>query len=108
MPGPFTRRLLDHLSHERYEPSTPAQLIEQLQVEDEMEPVFHADLADLAAAGSVELSGPPGKQVVGLPGAGKTLTGSFKKHPKGFGFVKPDKRVREGDIFIPPDATATR
>ncbi len=106
MPGPFTRRLLDHIAHERYEPSSSAQLIEQLQVEDDREPDFAKDLADLVAAGRVTLSGPADKPLVGLPPAGKFLTGTFKKNPKGFGFVKPETRVREGDIFIPPNAVA--
>jgi len=106
MPGPFTRRLLDHISHETYTPSTVAQLVEQLNADAEQVPDLKADLADMAAKGEVQIQGPEGKQVIVLPPIPDEVVGSFKKNPKGFGFVKPDRRFREGDLFIPPDAIA--
>jgi ribonuclease R len=106
MPGPFTRRLIDHLSHETYAPSTIAQVIEQLNVPPEQQDDLKTDLADLVAQNRLILQGPEGRQLVMLPALPDEITGTFKKHPKGFGFVKPEGRFREGDVFIPPDRVA--
>lgn len=106
MPGPFTRRLVDHLSHETYTPSTVAQLIEQLNVPEDQRADLKQDLADLVAENRIVMQGPEGKQLVSLPEVPDEIVGSFKKHPKGFGFVKPEGRYKGGDIFIPPDCVS--
>jgi ribonuclease R len=40
-----------------------------------------------------------------LSSSGGEITGIFKGNPKGFGFVRSDDKYKEGDIFVPPDAT---
>src|SRR5690606_38039379 len=42
---------------------------------------------------------------VALPQVASEIVGSFRSHPKGFGFILPDEVSREGDLFVPPGQT---
>ncbi|MBY0312348.1 MAG: VacB/RNase II family 3'-5' exoribonuclease [Phycisphaerales bacterium] len=96
----FKRRLLEHLQHERYAPATLATLINDLGIVDEEREEF-AQAVDALVKGR-ELAR-DGSGRVQLPSMPDTIVGSFRKNPKGFGFVVPTGKWREGDVFIPPD-----
>ncbi|MBL8758245.1 MAG: VacB/RNase II family 3'-5' exoribonuclease [Phycisphaerae bacterium] len=105
MHDPYSLRILGHLKHDRYVPADADRLMEDLGVVEEAErAVFAESLRAMADAGKIEID--PHKGLVRLPRMEKVITGSFRKNPKGFGFVKPDVATREGDVFIPPDQTA--
>ncbi len=103
MPLRYTRRLMDHLRHETYIPGPADRLAEELGVEAAERSVFQEAVQQLAAEGSLVIDA-AGK--LKLPAIGDEVVGTFKKNPRGFGFVKPETHFREGDLFIPPDCTA--
>jgi ribonuclease R len=103
MPLKYQKRLLAHLSHDTYKPTDAAALGRDLQIEDQTE--FEKALADMAEQGLIDIN-PAGQ--VRLPSVGSMggeMVGSFRSHPKGFGFVQPDATIRERSVFIPPDET---
>jgi ribonuclease R len=99
----FSRRLIEHLRHEGYEPVGLATLMNDLGIDEADKADFERTLAELAEAGRLELDA---KGVVRLPRVGEVVEGIFRKNPKGFGFVVPLVKVREGDVFVPAEATA--
>jgi len=103
MPSRYTNRLLSHISHERYTPANMAQIIDDLNIDDP--PAFRQELAEIAEKGMIRLND---QGMVSLPSIGdgeQTIEGEFRGTTKGFGFIRTDIKVREGDLFIPPHAT---
>jgi ribonuclease R len=96
----FTRRILDHLKHDNYEPGPVEKLAEDLGIDAPDMPEFRNAVKSLADQKSLVLD-PSGR--VKLPVMGDEITGVFRKNARGFGFVVPDVAYREGDLFIPPD-----
>jgi ribonuclease R len=96
----FTRRILDHLKHEKYEPGPIERLAQDLGVTESDMPEFRDAVKLLADQKSLVLDA-SGR--VKLPSMGDEITGTFRKNARGFGFVVPDVAYREGDLFIPPD-----
>jgi ribonuclease R len=99
----YKRRLLAHLQHRSYTPRKIDDLARDLGIDDESE---FADAVDqLADEGLLEVSE---TGLIGLPSLadqGGEVVGTFKRTPKGFGFVRTDDPLHEGDLFIPPDGT---
>lgn len=103
MPHRYTTRLLAHIGHERYTPTNVAQIIDDLQIDDPK--AFRAELAEIAEEGLVRVND---QGMVTLPSFGdgkQVIEGEFRGTTKGFGFVRTDIKVREGDLFIPAHAT---
>jgi ribonuclease R len=103
MPSRYKNRLLTHISHERYTPANVAQIIDDLSIDDP--PVFRQELAEIAEQGLVRLND---QGMVSLPSLGdgsQVIEGEFRGTTKGFGFIRTDIKIREGDLFIPPHAT---
>ncbi|MCW5765800.1 MAG: VacB/RNase II family 3'-5' exoribonuclease [Phycisphaeraceae bacterium] len=98
----YERRVLEHVGHERYAPADVRGLAAELNVEASEEPLLRQAVETLRERGKVVVT-PEGKVL--LPAVGKEVVGRFKKHIRGFGFVTPLDAVREGDVFVPPDAT---
>ena len=97
----YERRLLDHLRHESYAPATVSNLARDLGVPPEEHDALEAAVEDLRDRGVLEVD-PSGR--VQLPRMEGQVTGVFRKHVRGFGFLIPDNHFREGDLFIPPDS----
>lgn len=97
----YQSRLIAHLAHDRYNPVPIVELIRDLGISDEEHDDFERAVEALARAGVVVLDG---GNKVRLPQMPEEITGRFRKNPRGFGFVIPEKSYREGDLFIPPDA----
>ncbi len=103
MANRYQRRLLAHISHDRYTPTNVAQIIDDLGIEDP--PSFRAELAELAEQGMVSLNE---QGYVALPSYGdgqQVIEGEFRGTTRGFGFIRSEIKTREGDLFIPPDNT---
>ena len=85
MPLRFTNRLIDHLSHEGYTPTTIQNIAKDLRID-------HADRNTLIQAlqraeqeGLIEL-GPD--DCVRLPSFPDEIVGKYRSNKRGFGFVK--------------------
>ncbi len=121
----YERRLLEHLKHERYAPSTIPELMADLGVGEDDREAFEASVANLVATGrlareNIGSGSTPGagagQKAAGnagasggrlqLPSMPNEVVGSFRKNPKGFGFVVTQIAYREGDIFISPEGVA--
>ncbi len=102
MPLRYKKRLLSHLSHDSYTPAQIEQLADDLGIDEEDRSEFEAAVRELADAGQVVWGD---NRLVTLPPLGKTLIGTFKRNPKGFGFIIPRDPVAHGDLFVPAGAT---
>ncbi|MEE9404585.1 MAG: VacB/RNase II family 3'-5' exoribonuclease [Algisphaera sp.] len=99
MPKKQASRILDHVAGRHYQPSTLDDLIEAMgipkdQVEAFTEAVDHLLDEGHVVAGTAD--------TIALPPPGKTMTGTLRRHEKGFGFLQPDNPTEHGDLFIPP------
>jgi ribonuclease R len=86
------REKIDH-------PSTPRELLQRLKIPREHRPTFKRLLADLVGRGDlIETRG----NRFGLPDRMNLVVGRITTHPRGFGFVVPDRPLEdvEGDIYI--------
>jgi ribonuclease R len=99
----YERRLLEHLGHDSYQPKPIPELAAELGVPAAELDLFAVTVRRLRDEGRVALDG---NQRVLLPTIGAEIVGRFRKHIRGFGFVIPETPVKEGDVFIPADATA--
>lgn len=99
MPIRFTQRILQHLAHERYRPVQVRELAKEMRIDPDMRPVFDEAIKMLADEGDIQIDS-SGR--IRLPSAGDELVGTLKVNARGFGFLRPDKPIREGDIFVPP------
>ncbi len=99
MPLRFTKRVLDHLKHSKYEPSTIDAIARDMRIDDDELEQFRQAVHLLAKDEVVAL----GKdKLVRLPSFSEEVTGVLRLKPRGFGFVRTDHPFREGDLFIPP------
>ena len=102
MPLQYEKRLLRHLSHGSYEPKPVDALAEELGIEDVAD--FARAIDELAERGTVSIGSGDRIALPGLPDEGE-LTGEFRGTAKGFGFVVPELKTNDGDVFIPEHAT---
>ncbi|MCA9297945.1 MAG: RNB domain-containing ribonuclease, partial [Phycisphaerales bacterium] len=103
MPLRYKARLIQHMRHEDYTPSTVASLAEVLRIDDLDD--FAAAIDELKSRGIVSVDD---KGKVSLPSVvkfGREIVGTIKVTSRGFAFVTPRETVKEGDIFIPPGST---
>jgi ribonuclease R len=85
----------DKLDH----PATPREMLQRLKLPREQRPTFKKLLADLVESGAlVETRG----NRFGLPDRMNLVVGRVVTHPRGFGFVVPDRPLEEvkGDLYI--------
>jgi len=92
------QHVLDLLGSKSYRPSKAAGVARRLGVGPDEESEFEALLDRLRAAGQV-IRDDGGRLI--LPGRHGYLVGTFKHHPRGFGFVRLPEAGREDDIFVP-------
>jgi ribonuclease R len=102
MPLQYEKRLLRHLAHESYEPKPVDALAEELGIEDIAD--FARAIDELAERGTIAIGTGDRIALPGLPDEGE-LTGEFRGTAKGFGFVRPELKTNDGDLFIPEHAT---
>ena len=98
MPLRFTSRILKHLAHTNYRPSTVKQTARDLQTQPQDLTAFHAAIEQLVELRRIEIDRDGHIQ---LPSYQDEVIGSFRLNARGFGFVVPDDSYRDGDLFIP-------
>jgi ribonuclease R len=103
MPEIFKRRIIKFLKHRDYTPLKVAPLARALGVSAEDYPQFKSAFEELRRAGHVMIGA---GNLVRLPPLSGQIIGTFRANPKGFGFVTPLEPSSQGDLFIPPGATA--
>lgn len=115
----YKRRLLDHLAHESYTPARAGDVARDLNIPSDQLNEFLAaiktyaeeNLLEIGASGHVMLpsvaslaeddeQGKASKHNIGF------IEGVFRKNARGFGFVEPSMKVREGSIFVSAEDTA--
>src|SRR6476661_8749841 len=82
-----------------HHPSTPRELLQKLKIPREERPSFKRLLASLVASGDlIETRG----NRFGLPDRMNLVVGRITTHPRGFGFVVPDRPLEDagGDIYV--------
>ena len=80
-------------------PATPRELLQRLKIPRDERPTLKRLLKDLVAQGElVETRG----NRYGLPDRMNLIVGRITTHPRGFGFVVPDRPVEgvTGDIYV--------
>lgn len=97
MPLRFTSRLLDHLTHEGYHPSTAEAIAKDLRIPSEDREVFDRALEEAHSQGTIEIGR---DHCIRLPSLPDEITGKYRSNKRGFGFVSPSVRYREGDVYI--------
>ncbi|MEM1423849.1 MAG: RNB domain-containing ribonuclease, partial [Planctomycetota bacterium] len=98
MPTRYAKRLFMHLSHRSYEPSDVARLASDLQIPADELGAFSDAVKELASNGEVVWGD---NELVTLPPLGDEIVGTFRRNPKGFGFIVPERANSEGDLFVP-------
>jgi len=97
MPLRFQKSLLDHLSYEGYRPTNIRNLAKDMRISIEDRSAFDQMLTNAEEKGVIELGR---DNCVRLPALPDEITGTFRSNKRGFGFVKPSQRFREGDVYI--------
>ena len=93
----FTNRLLDHLSYDGYRPTTVRNIAKDLRIIHDDKVEFGDTIAQAEEKGLIEIGR---DECVRLPSLPEEIVGSLRSNKRGFGFVKPTQRFREGDIYI--------
>lgn len=102
MPDKFSRRILQHVADRRYTPRLLRDLAQDLNVAPHEFAAFRHSAAQLIDSGQIVLGA---AHTIALPPPGRTMIGTFRLHPRGFGFVVPDSPVEHGDLFVPAGNT---
>ena len=92
----FTNRLLDHLSYDGYRPTTVRNIAKDLRIIHDDKVEFGDTIAQAEEKGLIEIGR---DECVRLPSLPEEIVGSLRSNKRGFGFVKPTQRFREGDIY---------
>jgi len=105
MTSRFTDRILKHLSSDSYQPETVAQIAEDLRIDEDDRDSFKEAVTQLQEDERLVVHT---KGHVFLPSfkQGEKVIGSFRKNERGFGFLVPEKKHAEGDLFVPAHQTA--
>lgn len=98
----ITHRILEHVGQKEYRPKGVGKLARDIGVDHSEFNEFRIAVKELMRAGRVVLGS---GDMVTLPTSAQTITGRFRGHARGFGFVIPESPAEHGDLFIPPNAT---
>src|SRR4029450_5876973 len=94
-PEQLLAQIRDKIDH----PSTPRELLQRLKIPHEQRATFKRLLTGLVASGDlIETRG----NRFGLPDRMNLVVGRITTHPRGFGFVVPDRPLDDvdGDIYV--------
>jgi len=98
----ITRRIIEHISDQRYQPSEAEELAGELGIEAEELSEFNTALDQMAENGQVLISS---SNRISLPPVGREMIGIIRVHERGFGFLVPDSPTEHGDLFVPEGRT---
>ncbi|MFG0258431.1 MAG: ribonuclease R family protein [Phycisphaerales bacterium JB043] len=102
MPTRFFDRILRRLTTHPEGYAHIRDLAQELRIDDADFPDFEAAVQQLAERGEV-LFGTD--RILELPPPGDEVVGTFRKNPKGFGFIVPHVPNAHGDFFVHADDT---
>ena len=106
MPSRFQQRIIEHLAHDTYRPAEVGDIARDMRIDPEDRAAFDDAVDHLIDDGRLTRGNDMRLRLPSLADAqGDDITGSFRLNPRGFGFIIPDARYREGDIFVPQGAT---
>lgn len=94
------REIIEYMKESTYKPLTAEELVNELEIEDASS--FLSLLRELEKEGEVICTR---KQKYGIPERMGLLVGTFQCHPKGYGFLLPERKPKHykgGDVFISP------
>jgi ribonuclease R len=92
-------QLLQLIRDKMEHPATPRELVQRLKISRDDRPLIKRLLKELAGSGAlIETRG----NRYGLPDRMNLIVGRITTHPRGFGFVVPDRPVENvsGDIYV--------
>lgn len=101
MPRRFRQRILDHLAHPKARPEPFEVLADQLSVPDEELHLFEQCLDLMIEEESLVVL----RGCLALPAMPDQVEGRFKRHPRGFGFVRTATPFAEGDLYVAAEDT---
>ncbi|MBS3734115.1 MAG: ribonuclease R [Phycisphaerae bacterium] len=101
MPERYVEAILKYLGDRNTQPVKPKRLARILGIAEADYGTFRQAVKELRDSGHVVLGE---KNALTLPEMGKRVIGTFRRKPKGFGFVVPERPTAHGDLFIPADA----
>jgi ribonuclease R len=87
------------VAHDAYEPQQIRQLADALGIPGPEHDAFRAALDELVESKQLIMGA---SNTIALPPIGREVTGKFKKHERGFGFIIPDTPTSHGDVFVAP------
>ncbi|MFG0248647.1 MAG: ribonuclease R family protein [Phycisphaeraceae bacterium JB051] len=98
------KRILEHVSDQRYQPTQVHLLAKALGIEPTDEDTFREAVTHLLDSGQVVHGA---ANSICLPPMGREVIGTFRLNERGFGFIEPDpdKRTGHGDLFVPQGNT---
>lgn len=103
------KSLLEYMGGKNYSPLSEDQLIQKLQIPPRLVPIFVKILKDLAKEEAVSIKTKKytlAKKKTAKIVEGEVITGVLRLHPRGFGFLQPDKPIEfPEDVFIPKHLT---
>ncbi len=103
MPLRYTSRIVNVLKKYEEGEADVDTLARELGVPKEDLPVLREAVELLIDEGHVIATD---EDWIALPPLGEEVVGSFRKNPRGFGFIIPEQPLAHGDVFVPPGETA--
>ncbi len=98
-------RLLALITEPNYVPLSVKTLAKRFGITNDDYPAFRNAVKSLIKSGKLELNKSKQVRKVSVGSTSGTITGTFRRSSKGFGFVRPTKSTDKADqIFIPVDA----
>ncbi len=91
-------RILRYLSQTGYEPQKTRALARSMGIADQEYNEFRQAVKELSAGGRIVMGT---KNAIMLPQPSREVVGTFRAHPRGFGFVVPQSPTAHGDLYIP-------
>ena len=101
MPRRFRQRILDHLSHPQARPEPFEVLVDQLSIPEDELNLFEQCLDLMIEEETLVVV----RGCLSLPSMPERIQGRFKRHPRGFGFIRPSTPFAEGDLYIAAEHT---
>lgn len=99
----YKQQILQHVTHRAYQPQQLDQLADDLGIESGADrAALEQSLQELIESRQVVIGS---AHTISLPPPGREMTGRFKLHERGFGFVIPDTPNAHGDLFVPAEDT---
>jgi len=83
--------------HDGYRPTTIRNIVKDLRISHDDRAAFDETISSAKENGLIELGR---DDCVRLPALPDEIVGSYRSNKRGFGFVKPNQRFREGDVYI--------